>query len=371
VLGLDDDAPRLTRTGMIFGTPEYMSPEQAQGQQVDHRVDIYAVGCILYHMLTGEVPFKAESFMGILSKHMLELPLSPSTRNPHIEPQVEAIINKAMEKDPAKRFQTMREFVDALVPLGHVPDVSGPISLSTGMPVYRTGGAGVSRAPGSAPPASRLPVSRAPGTGAGTASPPSNSAASEPVTDGGTAPLSHSTTEIAGRGQAPLAPTNPEVRRSQTAFLSRESGPVPRPKSSSNLVLIAVGVGAVVLAGILVVILRGGGGSPAASAPGAGRSAPLAPVAPAATPAAAAAPAPGAAAQAAPTAAVPAPVAPAPAAATTATTARKGKDRGARRSSRDVVDGLQHAGQGEGTVERPPARTPAELKNPFAAPGSP
>src|SRR5262245_41292313 len=56
----DQDSPRLTQAGMIFGTPEYMSPEQAQGMTPDHRVDVYAVGCLMYNLLTGEVPFKGE-----------------------------------------------------------------------------------------------------------------------------------------------------------------------------------------------------------------------------------------------------------------------------------------------------------------------
>jgi len=357
VLGLDEDAPRLTRTGMIFGTPEYMSPEQAQGQQVDHRVDIYAVGCILYHMLTGEVPFKAESFMGILSKHMLEAPVPPSTRNPAIEPAVEAIINRAMEKDPALRFQTMREFVDALVPFGHVHDPSGVISLSTGMPVHRTGMP--SRAAVSA-----VPVSRPPGA----------SAAPVPVVDGGTAPLPHSTHEIEGRGTTPLAQSNPEVRRSQTAFLSRESGPTPRARSSSNLILVVVGVGAVVLAGILVMILKGGA-TPATVSAGVGAI----PTAPAAAPAPATAPAPAAAAHApvapAPVA-VPPPAASAavPAAPAAATSARKGKERESargHRSSRQAVDSLLHPAGGEPTRTPPTQRTPAELKNPFANPSGP
>src|ERR1700690_691971 len=62
VMGLDPNGPRLTRTGMIFGTPEYMAPEQAEGKEADHRVDIYAVGCIAYHLMTGQTPFIAENF---------------------------------------------------------------------------------------------------------------------------------------------------------------------------------------------------------------------------------------------------------------------------------------------------------------------
>src|SRR5258705_3471444 len=98
---LDEGGARLTRTGMIFGTPEYMSPEQAKGDRPDHRVDIYAAGCILYEMLTGDVPFSAESFMGVLTKHMFEAPQPPTQRAPHanISPDVEAVVLKALAED--------------------------------------------------------------------------------------------------------------------------------------------------------------------------------------------------------------------------------------------------------------------------------
>jgi predicted Ser/Thr protein kinase len=113
---LDEGGSRLTRTGMIFGTPEYMSPEQAKGDKPDHRVDIYAAGCILYEMLTGDVPFHAETFMGVLTKHMFEAPEPPSQRNPsaHIPAGVEAVVLKALAKDRDQRFQTMKELAVAL-----------------------------------------------------------------------------------------------------------------------------------------------------------------------------------------------------------------------------------------------------------------
>src|SRR4051812_40138411 len=119
----DGDGPRLTQTGMVFGTPEYMSPEQAQGQTPDHRVDIYAVGCLMYHMLTGDVPFRAESFMGILTKHLLEPVVAPRTKRPDLEiaEQVEAVCMRALEKDRDKRWQDMDAFYRALGAAGNEP----------------------------------------------------------------------------------------------------------------------------------------------------------------------------------------------------------------------------------------------------------
>ncbi|PRP90024.1 Serine/threonine-protein kinase Pkn1 [Enhygromyxa salina] len=110
----------LTQTGMIFGTPEYMSPEQAQGDKVDHRVDIYAVGVIMYELLCGRPPFEGSTFMAILTKHMFEVPEAPSKRAPDagIPPEAEAIVLKAMQKDRAYRFQTMTEMIAAIEAVG-------------------------------------------------------------------------------------------------------------------------------------------------------------------------------------------------------------------------------------------------------------
>ncbi|PID38188.1 MAG: hypothetical protein CSB49_06885 [Proteobacteria bacterium] len=127
VSGATDGDHKLTRTGMVFGTPEYMSPEQAQGHQPDHRVDIYAVGVIMYELLTGEVPFKADTFMGILTKHIFEDPVPPTQRSPELQIPVdaEAVILKAMAKDRDERFGSMSEMGAA------IKAVSGRMTRST------------------------------------------------------------------------------------------------------------------------------------------------------------------------------------------------------------------------------------------------
>jgi serine/threonine protein kinase len=107
---------KLTKTGMIFGTPEYMSPEQASGKKLDHRVDIYALGVIMYELLTGRVPFMADTFMGVLTQHVFEAPPPLRSMYPQlaVPPELELIVYKALAKDPDERFQSMEEMAAAL-----------------------------------------------------------------------------------------------------------------------------------------------------------------------------------------------------------------------------------------------------------------
>ncbi len=107
---------KLTKTGMIFGTPEYMSPEQAAGKPLDHRVDVYAIGVILFECLTGRVPFVGDSFMGVLTQHMFEEPPPLREVNPELEcsPELEMVVAKALAKDPDERYQTMDELAEAI-----------------------------------------------------------------------------------------------------------------------------------------------------------------------------------------------------------------------------------------------------------------
>lgn len=105
----------MTRTGAVMGTPYYMAPEQARGGAgIDHRVDLYAIGVILYQAVVGKVPFDAETFNELLFKIVLESPPPLTERVPSIDPHFAALVEKAMARDAAARFQTAEEFQSAM-----------------------------------------------------------------------------------------------------------------------------------------------------------------------------------------------------------------------------------------------------------------
>jgi len=106
--------PQLTQAGIVYGTPEYLSPEQAQADDLDHRTDIYALGCILFEMLTGQVPFDAESSVEILKQKVFQDPPKPSDFAP-VAPTMEELILTAMAQDRDHRFDDALEMFDALV----------------------------------------------------------------------------------------------------------------------------------------------------------------------------------------------------------------------------------------------------------------
>ena len=107
-------ASDMTQTGSIMGTAQYLSPEQAQGHAVTARSDLYSIGIILYELLTAQVPFDAESAVTIAVKQVNEDPIAPSHLNPAVTPELEAVVLKALQKDPAARFADADEFVAAL-----------------------------------------------------------------------------------------------------------------------------------------------------------------------------------------------------------------------------------------------------------------
>src|SRR5436309_8718799 len=107
-------ASDMTQTGSIMGTAQYLSPEQAQGLPVDERSDLYSIGVVLYEMLTGGVPFTGDSAVSIALKQVAEQPAPPRSINPEVPPELEAVVLRALEKDPARRFQDADEFITAL-----------------------------------------------------------------------------------------------------------------------------------------------------------------------------------------------------------------------------------------------------------------
>lgn len=129
---------RLTQAGSVFGTPHYMSPEQAAGTPLDHRSDVYSLGIMLYELSTGAVPFDAENFVGILSQQLYEDPLPPrkTPGGAQLPEQFEALILKCMAKATDKRFQSMLELRDELLRLQaiFVPDLIAPSVAEPAIP---------------------------------------------------------------------------------------------------------------------------------------------------------------------------------------------------------------------------------------------
>jgi serine/threonine-protein kinase len=111
---VDPATSGLTTAGTVMGTPDYMPPEQAQGKPADFRSDLYSLAVVFFEIFTGKLPFKGENPMAVVVAHIQQPPPKPRSLNPKLAPELEALILKGLAKDPAKRWQTSEELLEAL-----------------------------------------------------------------------------------------------------------------------------------------------------------------------------------------------------------------------------------------------------------------
>ncbi len=129
------EALHLTRTGMMMGTPFYMSPEQARGvREVDHRVDLYAVGVMLYECLTGRLPFSSDNYHALLQQILRNEPKKPSDFAPLVEPALDAVTLRSIGKEPSLRYGSASEFAQALAPFGAIVRSAASVQLPSPEP---------------------------------------------------------------------------------------------------------------------------------------------------------------------------------------------------------------------------------------------
>ncbi|WP_191247049.1 Stk1 family PASTA domain-containing Ser/Thr kinase [Amycolatopsis deserti] len=112
---MHDGQAAMTQTAAVIGTAQYLSPEQARGEGVDARSDVYAAGCVLFELITGEPPFTGDSPVAVAYQHVREDPKAPSAVNPAVSPELDAIVLKALAKGPANRYQSAAEMRADLV----------------------------------------------------------------------------------------------------------------------------------------------------------------------------------------------------------------------------------------------------------------
>jgi len=114
---LKQGGSKLTATGIAVGTVDYMSPEYLQDKPIDHRADVYALGIMLFELITGQCPFEGESCESVLAKHLFSRPMPPSSFRKDMEPgcKIDMIVERALEKDPSERFQSTLDMRKALI----------------------------------------------------------------------------------------------------------------------------------------------------------------------------------------------------------------------------------------------------------------
>ncbi|MGW3007911.1 protein kinase domain-containing protein [Streptomyces sp. NPDC001219] len=251
----------MTQTGMVVGTPQYLSPEQALGRGVDARSDLYSVGILLFELVTGQLPFDADSPLAIAYAHVQEEPPVPSSINSSLPPAVDALVARALKKNPNERFPTAEAMRDECLRIvGSGQSGATPLIIGEG-PRARTSGASVSSAV--FPTASGNPHTPAPPSvqqpyqptqaafGPSTPPPPPNNTYPTPAPGPvpGPAPFNTGGYQPPAYPSPQVAPTMPPPVR-----------PAPRKNNSAVIVVSAI-VGVIVVTAIAIGIgLSAGGG---------------------------------------------------------------------------------------------------------------
>ncbi|WP_330297497.1 protein kinase domain-containing protein [Streptomyces sp. NBC_00503] len=132
----------MTQTGMVVGTPQYLSPEQALGRAVDARSDLYSVGIMLFELLTGRVPFVADSALGMAYAHVQEEPVAPSSINRSVTPAMDALVARALKKNPNERFPTAAAMLDEVARVAGAGHTGAPAIVPGSHPTNSGAGLG-------------------------------------------------------------------------------------------------------------------------------------------------------------------------------------------------------------------------------------
>ena len=238
-----DTGEDLTQTGLFMGSPKYMSPEQIRGERVDARADVYALGVILFEMLTGTVPFDRPNSVNILMAHVHDPPPSFAATNPNVAvPEVlEQLVRKALAKEPDERFESMDAMLDALRQLA----VESGFAISRSTEIGTSGESSIVSGPFPAAP------SVEPSTGSHSSFPPPAPADWAPddwtLNDG--------------------APSHGAPNDWDPADGTRPSAPGSETRRRSRLPFVMAGIGAAALFAALGIVWLGGSGAPRAAVP--------------------------------------------------------------------------------------------------------
>ncbi len=230
----EEDHHTLTSTGQFLGSVDYMAPEMVNGKQPDHRADIYELGVVLFQMLSGRVPFQGSSAFMIAAQHVQGKPPSLSVLNPNISPRVDAVVQKALAKDPDKRYSSAAELAVAL------RQALGMPSYPTTSPI--TSGQGISDASTASLPGATLAVESEPQQ---PDSSPIFTPRPEPVRQMSTPGISESTTT----GRNHLLPSSETVQNARSRQNLYQEPAVTPGKTRKG------GVIGIVLAGLIVLLL--------------------------------------------------------------------------------------------------------------------